>query len=133
MIADNFRQGVLNAVRLSATFPDAPELNISSSSIGKGGIALSFGEIVENIFNTQKVKVTIHLISCSELANKWKLRQELKTSVGKMAVVSDSTTLDPYILHRVKIVGNEPLKFNGTSADFIIFLEGYYFVNQSES
>lgn len=137
----NVPQGNLNRLIASMNFAGHPELNITPSYLGRGGIRITFnGRITENLPTMVGVvpspepyiafTATLELVRSQGFADTWKQTYENNSYLGDSTVWPDSTTLSPFNLQNASITGVRDLPINGTDPTFAVTIEGSYAVNQ---
>lgn len=139
-------QGTLNRLRASVLWNDTPELNVTSSFLGREGIRLAFEGEATTFINTmtgavtspepyQAVSLTINLLKTQPLANSYKNRYELNTLLGdgivRPDVNSNSAGLSPYQLSNCGIENVRELNFAGEDAGWVVTIKGFYQINSS--
>lgn len=135
-------QGTLNRLRASVVVVEHPELNVTSAYLGKEGIGLALeGETtlylptmtgaVTSGEPYQMCAVTIALLKTQFVANLYKLRQELQSTIGSIVVRPDSSALSPYYLTNCSIRSVAEMSFSGQDAGYRVTLGGVYLINAS--
>jgi hypothetical protein len=133
-------QGTLNRLRASVVFTSFPQLNITSSYLGKAGISMGFEGEYTTFIDTMtgavtspepyvRVMLRINLLKTQALANAYKAQAEQSTLLGDLTVRPDATTLDPYPLINSGFANVGELSFAGGSADWMLSLHCYYNIN----
>jgi uncharacterized protein YkvS len=134
--------GTLNRLRTSIQIPNFPSLNVTSSFLGKRSVRITReGRIVENIDALTgivpsgepyvKMGVHINLLKSQALANAYEQQLQAQATIGDIIVRTDSVTLQSFTVYNSSIINVEELDFSGTTADYMVTLEGYYPVNAS--
>jgi hypothetical protein len=119
-----------------------PQLNITSSFLGKEGIRLSLdGEstiyiptmtgAVTSPEPYQMASVTAHLLKTQNLASVYKGQVESASLIGDLTVVPDASTLPSYPIINCSIASVQELNFSGDDAGWVVMLRGYYLINSS--
>lgn len=138
-------QGVLQRVRASISWVNAPELNITASFLGRDAIRLALdGETtvylptmtgaVTSREPYMMITVTAHLLKTQPLADAYKARWEVNANLGNGTVRPDvpaGTGIGPFDIMNCSISGIRELDFSGASADLPISFRGYYLINSS--
>ncbi len=133
-------QGQLNKLRASLVFPDHPELNVTGSFLGVGGISMALEGQATRLLPTMTGTVPspepymlgsirVNLIRSQSLANAYKAQLELNSILGNATVYPDAISLGTYSFFNEAIQSVDNLIFNGTDAGWIIVLQGYYPIN----
>lgn len=135
-------QGTLNRIRGSIIIPDNPQLNVSASFLGKGGIGLSFegesttfiGTMAGVVTSPQPyimVSVTINLLKTQGLANQYEAQRLSNSLIGQITVKGDASTLNDYTTLNCAIETVRELSFSGEDAGYVVSIKGYYPINNS--
>lgn len=135
-------QGTLNRVRASVVVVDAPELTVTAPYLGREGVSLALeGEATTYIPTMtgavtsgepyQMVSLTLHLLKTQTLANLWKIRQEVLSTIGDVTVRPDTAILGTYQLVNCAIRNIRELAFSGADAGYVVTVGGYYQTNSS--
>lgn len=133
-------QGVLNKLRGSVAFILVPQLNVTAPFLGEDGITLAFEGDASGYLPTmtgavpspnpyQIVTASLHLLKTQGMSALWKARQETNTTIGDCVVTSDAATLPSYPLINCTIKGVNDLAFNGKSPEFLVTIQGTYYIN----
>lgn len=133
-------QGVLNRLRASATFADAPALNVSAPYLGKDGISVNVEGPVTTTLPTQTgvvqspepfvpVRITLNLLRSQSLAAVYKAQIETNSVVGNLTIRPDASTLPDYTFTNCAITTSPSLGLAGQDASFTVELTGIYYVN----
>ncbi|QDH14154.1 hypothetical protein E3E12_08080 [Formicincola oecophyllae] len=136
----NTNQGMLNRLRGSVTFPEAPHLDVTSDFLTPDGIKVSYTSNVADRLETmtgtvscphakQSVKVEIHLNRALAIANVYQKQIAKDASVGLMVIQSDSPVLDDIKVQNASITKCSDEANNGSQVDWAVTLEGYIIVN----
>ena len=75
--------------------------------------------------------VHINLLKSQALANAYEQQLQAQATIGDIIVRTDSVTLQSFTVYNSSIINVEELDFSGTTADYMVTLEGYYPVNAS--
>lgn len=137
-----FPQGQLQRLKASLHFADSPELNVSSSLMGRNGMhltlegksALSLPTMTGTVISPEPYmmfSLTVELLKSQSFANRYKQRIETNSTVGNGTVWPDSTTMEPYALMNCVITGVRDMPFNGQDPAFAVTIEGYWPVNDT--
>lgn len=136
-------QGTLNRVKGSVTWESFPSLQVTAPFLGKGGIRFALeGESTTMIPTMTGVvtspepymmwSLTISLLKPQALANAYKVQMELDALIGNGTVRPDVVTgIGPFSLYNAAIQSVRELEFDGTSADYVVTLKGYYNTNSA--
>jgi len=135
-------QGTLNRLLASVIIPAFPELNVTSSFLGKEGVTISFqGDItlmIPTMTGTvtspepyQMATVLVRLLRTQPLADAFKQQLETTALIGDITVRPDSRALSPYQFINCAISTVGDLVLNGTDAGYGVSIVGYYPVNSS--
>jgi hypothetical protein len=138
----NIPQGTLNRVRASVIWPSFPQLTVTSSFLGKRGIALSFAGDTTVYIDTMtgavtspepylRITLTIHLLKTQYLANLYRAQQEDLSLLGDCTVRPDAAALQPYAFSNCAIMRPGDLDFSGADPDYPVQIGGIYQVNGS--
>lgn len=133
-------QGTLNRLRGSVIVNGSPELNVTASYVGKGGIGLALeGEVVTFLDTLtggvqspapyMRARVTVNLIKSQGLAAIYKTRMETLATVGDITIKSDASTLPDYTITNCAIESVREMVMNGEDAGFVVMMSGYYLIN----
>ena len=133
-------QGTLNRLRASVVVPQAPELNVTAAYLGKEGISLALeGETtlyiptmtgaVTSAEPYQMCSVSVNLLKTQFVANLYKQRMELLSTIGDIVVRPDASALGDYQIFNCAIRSVAELNMSGQDAGFRVTLGGYYNVN----
>jgi hypothetical protein len=135
-------QGVLSRLLASIVIPNFPNLNITSPFLGKDGIRLQLegdavtylptmtgGVISQEPYQICTVRAA--LLKSQTFADQWKQQYEKNGALGDLGVIPDAPTLGQYQLTNCSISGLEGLDFNGSSAEWIVMIKGYYNINSN--
>jgi hypothetical protein len=133
-------QGSLNRLRASVVFDSFPELNITSSYLGREGIRFAIEGNATDYLQTMTGAVTspvpymlctltINLIKSQPLANLYKRQFEDNTLVGHATVRPDAATIEPFAINNVALEGIGPMSYAGEDPVFVITAKGYILVN----
>ncbi len=142
MAAPNQPQGTINRIRGAVTLPDHPELNVTSSFLGKEGIRLSFDGNSTTYIDTMvagvtspepymKATITVHLLKTQNLSDLYKKQMESLALIGDATVRSDAQPLSPWGIINCAIQTVRELDFSGGDAGYVVSIGGYYPVNNS--
>lgn len=135
-------QGTINRLRQGVVFADFADLSITAPYLGKSGVSISFrgptGQLLPTLTGAVRssepyvmAEVTMHLLKSQVLSAAFKTAMELNSNVGSVSVIGDADTLPAYNLENCILTGVDALDFGGTSADFVVKLEGIYYVNRT--
>lgn len=135
-------QGTLNRLLGSAVVTDTPALNVTASYLGKEGISLrlegkasipipTMTGTVQSPEPYMMVTLTIALLKTQGLAAQFKAAMESNAVIGDMVITPDASTLPVYQLTNCAITEVGELKFNGSTADYGVVIEGYYLINDN--
>lgn len=133
-------QGSLNRLLASMNFPTTPNLNITSSYLGKNGIHFALeGKSVINLPSMVGIvtspepymmaMVTVELLKSQSFSDLFKQQIETNALLGNATVWPDSTTLSPFNIYNCSLTGIRDLPFNGQDPVFAVTIESYYQVN----
>lgn len=133
-------QGTLNRIRGAVNFNANPGLNITAPYLGREGISIAFdanfgqriGAMTGGVSSPDAyvmATVTIHLLKSQSFSAVWKAQVELINTVGDITVKADSATLPDYTFKNCMVLRADPGPINGTSADYVVVLQGDYLVN----
>ncbi|MGC0795448.1 hypothetical protein WKG85_09125 [Pantoea agglomerans] len=134
------QQGVLNRIRASIKFSDAPELNVSASYLAKEGIGLTFqGEIVVPLPTMTGIaqspqpyimaQAKVPLVRSQALGTQYKERWEINGILGNCRLYSDSKTFGDFDLFNTSITSCGDMTFAGGEPGVLVTLTGIYYVN----
>lgn len=134
--------GTLNRLRGSIVIPDAQQLNITASFLGRAGISLGLtGDTTEMLPQMtgmvtspqpyQTATLSVQLIRSQSLANLYKQRMETNSLLGPITLITDANTLDPYQFENCAIQSVRELPMSGDDASYGITIVGTYFINSS--
>lgn len=133
-------QGVLNLIRGSVQVNNFPNLNVTASFLGAGGISMSWTSPTTTFINTltgrvpspepfQSVTVGIHLVKTQPLAGQWESQRIALSIIGDILVYSDAAQLPPYSFTNCAIMNVGEIVSNGKSTEYMVTVEGTYIVN----
>ena len=133
-------QGTLNRLRASVVIPNFPELNVTASYLGKGGISMALqGQNVVNIPTLTgtatspepylMASVTVNLLKTQNLSDLYKTQWELDSRIGDITVTPDAVTLSAFLFRNCSIENVRDMAFSGTDAGMVVVLAGYYPIN----
>jgi len=135
-------QGTLNRVRASVIIPGSPELNITASFLGRGGVSLGFGGDSTTMIPTmtgmvtspepyKTASLTIALVRSQNLAALYKAREELNSLLGDITIIPDTAALPNYQLLNCALQSVRDLPMSGDDAGYVIIIQGTYLINAS--
>ena len=135
-------QGNLNRLRATLLWSDAPELNITPSFLGQGGLSISFdGEatgriptmtgIVNSPEPFQGVTITANLLKTQSLAAAYETRKQNNTLIGGGTLRADvqGGGIGPFELLNMSVSNVREISMNGGDAGYVVTLGGYYLIN----
>ena len=129
MPAPLIAQGSLNRLKASIVIPLFPELNVTPSYLGKGGISLSLETPATLQIDTmtgavtspepyQRVALVAHLVKSQPLADLYKQQFEANTQLGQLIIYPDADQLSVYQLVNCSLMNVGAMAFDGTDAMF---------------
>jgi hypothetical protein len=135
--------GTLNRVRASVTLTDNPQLNVTSSFLGKNGVSMrpkgkrttqleQMTGAVQSPEPYVAYDVEINLLRTTALAQLWQQQEQLSTVIGDLTIrpdVSGSGVLGLYELVNGAIDDVQELRFAGQDAGYVVMLTAYYEIN----
>jgi hypothetical protein len=135
--------GTLNLTQASVSVLLFPQLNVTASFLGKGGIRLALeGETTRRIGTMtgvttspqvyQDCRVTINLLKTQLLSDLYKQQMETLSVIGNITVrpdVSVGTGLSPYPLTNCSIQSVREQDYSGDDAGFAVELMAVYTIN----
>lgn len=137
-------QGILNRIKASVSWTSAPDLNVTSSFLGREGISLGFDGAATTPIPTmtgavmspepyQQVTLVMNLIKAQALANQYEQRRLLNTLLGDGIVYPDTVAggLGNYAITNASIMNVRELNFAGGDAGYVVSVVGYYLINSS--
>lgn len=133
-------QGTLNRLRGAVGVIDNPQLNVAASNLGTEGISLARDNDASAYLPTltgnvpsgapyQTMTVSIHLLKTQNLAALWELQLLNNSTIGDLSVVTDADTLPDFPLVNCTIKQVSELSFNGSSAGYMVTVQGTYYIN----
>ena len=138
-------QGTLNRLLNSITFVSNPGLNITASYLVKEQTTMNFDGVATTPIDTatgyvpspepyQRITLACHLVKSMALVQAWKNQIEFSTLIGNFVVWPDvppGIGLQPYQISSGVISTVNPIRMDGTSADWALMLHGLYYINSS--
>lgn len=136
------QQGTLNRLRGTVVIPQFPQLIVTAPFLGREGIRLALEGGATTMIPTmtgtvtspepyQMCTITMHLLKTQQLADLWKLQQQLDSRIGAVVVTPDASTLSPYQIINCGITTIGELNFAGSDAGYAVSVQGYYNVNSA--
>ena len=134
--------GTINIVRASVIIPSYPQLNVTSSFLGKGGVTLARRGNVTNFQDalTGRVTVpepfvpvsaTINLLRSQNLAALFEAQAQSLSLLGDVTIVPDTATFQSYSLSSMAIETLPDQAFASGDAGYNVVLGGTYYVNSA--
>lgn len=137
--------GTLNRVRASVTFVDLPQLNVTSSFLGKNGVSMrpkgkrttqleQMTGAVQSPEPYVAYDVEINLVRTTQLVGLFQAQEQISTVIGDMTVrpdVSGAGVLALYQLVNGAIDDVQELRFAGTDAGYVVMVTAYYEINNA--
>lgn len=137
--------GTLNRIRASVTFPSYPQLNVTSSFLGKNGVSMrpkgkrtmqleQMTGAVQSPEPYVPYDIEINLVRTTQLVGLWQLQEQLSTLIGDMTIrpdVSGNGVLGLYDLANGAIDDIGELRFAGQDAGYILMITAYYEINSN--
>jgi hypothetical protein len=136
----NVTQGTLNRAKISVSFSDNSEFNISVSNLSPAGVSISpstpsatlIGTMVGAVASLnpyQLVDITIHLLRTQSLAKKFESRKKSNCSFGTMVMRGDSTSMQPWTYSNGTLVNVDAMNFTGNEVECILRFQAVYNIN----
>lgn len=133
-------QGTLNRIRGAINFASNAGLNITAPYLGREGISIAFdsnfGQRIPAMTGAVSspdayvmATITVHLLKSQPFSAVWKEQVEELNTLGNMTIVPDASTLPNYAIQNVMVLRADPGAINGSSADYIVVLQGDYQIN----
>lgn len=135
-------QGTLNRLRVSISFRDHPELNITPPFLGKEMITWSpQGELTKAIPAAtgvvtspepyQIVEFSAEILKTNGLGDRFKSQWELLSTLGDAVIRGDASTFGDVQVYNTSIKSVDPVKSNGDQAVIVVHMQGAYPINSS--
>ena len=135
-------QGSLNRILAHLTVTSFPNLNVTSSYMGKDQLTLTFDEdsiayikTATGVVNSPEpyvlAKVEFSLLRSQSLSNTWIQQLQSQCVLGSIGIFPDSTVMDSFQLTDTSIMRITPGPFNGSDPGVKITLQGTFQVNSS--
>jgi hypothetical protein len=135
-------QGSLNRLRASVVFPAFPQLNITSSFLGREGLRFTLEGNATDYLPVMTGAVTspvpymlctmtANLVKSQIFANLYQNQLLANTLLGDATIRPDAATLDPFLLNNSVLESVGPMSFAGEEPTFVINFKGYVIVNSA--
>lgn len=135
-------QGTLNRLRASVFVVDSPELNVSASFTGEGGISLALEGDAVAMIGTMTGRVTspepymnatvsMTLLKTQGLSDLYKQRIESDARIGDVNVTPDSSAHSDYYLTNCAIIAVREMSMAGKDPAYNVVIGGTYNINES--
>jgi hypothetical protein len=133
-------QGTINLVRASLVVPALPNLNVTASFLGKGGINVALRSPVTTFVDALtgrvtvpepycSVGITVNLLRSQQLAQQW-IAQILKYSqLGDITVIPDTTVFPNYQFTNCAIESAPDQAFASGDAAYNVVIGGTWLIN----
>jgi hypothetical protein len=134
--------GTLNRILGAVQFVDNPQLNVTASFLGKGGLRISpEGATSVNIPTLtgavpsgepyQLMTVAIPLLKTQGLSDTYKKQIELNTAIGDFTIIPDAMPLSYYQITNASIIGYDGMAMDGSDPVFMVHVQGVYQCNSA--
>jgi hypothetical protein len=134
--------GSLNRLRGSLTFASYPNLNVSASFLGRGGVSLAQeGDAVEyldamtgGVTSPQpyiRGGINVDLLKTLATAGLWITQMQTDARVGQVTFRADASALPDFILTNASITTLGTISGNGSAAGIPFVLRGYLLMNST--
>jgi hypothetical protein len=135
-------QGILNLTRVNVQVPNFPQLNVTASYLGAGGMSISWGSPATTFINTltgrviapepfQSVTVGLHLVKSQTLAGQWESQRISLTTIGNLLAFTDTALMPSYAFTNCAIENVAEIVSNGKSTEYFVTVGGTYIVNNN--
>lgn len=137
----NIAQGTLNRLLASLNWNDAPELNVTPSFLGRGGISLAYDGEATKFFPTmtgtvtsnepyQMITLRINLLKTQSLGAAYDARRKSQSVIGTGTVRPDvSEGIGPIDILNCAIESVNELNFSGEDPGYVVVVRGYTPIN----
>jgi hypothetical protein len=135
-------QGIINLGRVNLQVVNFPQLNVTASFMGAGGLSFSRNGPATTFINTltgrvrspepfQPVTVTVHLVKSQNLAGLWEAQLQASSLLGTLNIFTDARALPSYQFLEGGYDNVGEIVSNGKSAEYMITLGATYIINNN--
>ena len=137
-----FDLGFLNRIKAAVQFVDYPQLNATSSFLGRSGIriasdgpaSINIPAMTGAVISAEPYQlrtVSIPLLKTMNLANVYIAQVQKNTAIGDINVIPDATPMQQISLTNCSIINWDTEALDGTDPVVMVTVQGTYSINNS--
>ena len=127
----------LNRVRANVNIPAVDNLNVTAPYLGADGISVTFnGNVTTQLMgltstiNSEEpyipAQIKISLLKSLALSSQWLNQTQNSPTLGQVSVTSDTAAFETLTFYNCAIMSVGDVNMNGTQAEFVITINGYW-------
>jgi hypothetical protein len=135
-------QGSLNRLLGSVIIPALPYLTVTAPFLAKEGISIALEGAASDLHPTmtggvpspapyQFAQITIHVLKTNALGQAYKTQFETNTTLGNVAVTTDTVALLPYNFDTCVLESVDPITLAGDIPGMAVKIRGIYRINSA--